>query len=197
MRILPLTGALALVLAASPVALSAQDSMAGMSTEQHTMYMGWPANQRTDFDAWPADYRSYYWTLTPTQQRGYWRLTSEQRAQIAALTPEQRVAAWTSIEAQMAGMNAATPATPMGDGMAATPATPSTMASDSAMTTPSRMGNVTSPAEAMNKSYPICSRTVTDSCQNAGEGGAPGRSRALKYWPGKPASEIPGPKPQG
>jgi hypothetical protein len=51
-------------------------------------------------------------------------------------------------------------------------------------------GNDTGPpASALNKHYPVCSRTIQDDCQNPGEGGAPGRSRALKYWPGKPASE--------
>ncbi len=45
------------------------------------------------------------------------------------------------------------------------------------------------PASAFNKSYPVCTRELQDECQNLGEGGAPGHSRALKYWPGKPASE--------
>lgn len=49
-------------------------------------------------------------------------------------------------------------------------------------------GNATPPPPA-NKSYPACSRKIQDECQNPGEGGAPGRSRALRYWPGKPASE--------
>lgn len=48
---------------------------------------------------------------------------------------------------------------------------------------------VTTPPMDMNKAYPLCSARVQDNCQNRGEGGAPGRSRALKYWPGKPASE--------
>jgi hypothetical protein len=38
------------------------------------------------------------------------------------------------------------------------------------------------PAEAMGKAYPLCSKTVRDSCQNRGEGGAPGRSRAIPYY---------------
>ena len=51
-------------------------------------------------------------------------------------------------------------------------------------------GNLTPPpASAMNKVYPVCTRQLQDNCQNPGEGGAPGRSRALGYWPGKPASE--------
>ena len=51
-------------------------------------------------------------------------------------------------------------------------------------------GNLTPPpASALNKSYPVCTRTLQDNCQNPGEGGAPGRSRALGYWPGEPASE--------
>lgn len=51
-------------------------------------------------------------------------------------------------------------------------------------------GNLTAPPpQAFNKSYPLCTRTLQDNCQNPGEGGAPGRSRALGYWPGEPASE--------
>ena len=50
-------------------------------------------------------------------------------------------------------------------------------------------GNLTPPpASAMNKEYPVCGGPVQDSCQNPGEGGAPGRSRALDHWPGEPAS---------
>lgn len=50
-------------------------------------------------------------------------------------------------------------------------------------------GNLTAPPpQAFNKDYPVCSRTLKDNCQNPGEGGAPGRSRALGYWPGEPAS---------
>ena len=51
-------------------------------------------------------------------------------------------------------------------------------------------GNLTAPPQqAFNKTYPRCSRTLQDNCQNPGEGGAPGRSRALGHWPGEPASE--------
>ena len=52
-------------------------------------------------------------------------------------------------------------------------------------------GNLTAPPLAsLNKSYPVCRGAVQDSCQTPGEGGAPGRSRALPYWPGEPASET-------
>jgi hypothetical protein len=37
------------------------------------------------------------------------------------------------------------------------------------------------PAEAMNKTYPVCTAKLQDNCQNRGEGGAPGRSRAAKH----------------
>lgn len=54
-------------------------------------------------------------------------------------------------------------------------------------------GNVKPPpAAALDKQYPVCRGAVQDNCQNAGEGGAPGRSRALGYWPGEPASERSG-----
>jgi hypothetical protein len=35
------------------------------------------------------------------------------------------------------------------------------------------------PADAMNKSYPVCTRKLQDNCQNPGEGGAPGRRRSI------------------
>jgi hypothetical protein len=51
-------------------------------------------------------------------------------------------------------------------------------------------GNLTPPPVAsLDKTYPVCRWEVQDNCQNPGEGGAPGRSRALGYWPGEPASE--------
>ena len=78
-----------------------------------------------------------------------------------------------------------TPAVPAQTTVTTTPAQP-------AQTTivTNNPGNLTSPpASAMNKTYPLCSRALQDNCQNPGEGGAPGRSRALGYWPGEPASE--------
>lgn len=74
------------------------------------------------------------------------------------------------------------------------PAT-TTVVTDGNPATPARItttnpGNLTSPpAQALNRTYPVCTRTLQDSCQNPGEGGAPGKSRALGYWPGEPASE--------
>lgn len=78
-----------------------------------------------------------------------------------------------------------TPAVPARTTVTTTPAQPA----QTTITT-SNPGNLAPPpASAMNKSYPVCTRTLQDNCQNAGEGGAPGRSRALSYWPGEPASE--------
>lgn len=51
-------------------------------------------------------------------------------------------------------------------------------------------GNAAAVPPAGEKTYPVCSARVQDNCQNRGEGGAPGHSRALKTWPGKPASEM-------
>jgi hypothetical protein len=78
-----------------------------------------------------------------------------------------------------------TPAEPARTTVVTTPAQP-------AQTTivTNNPGNLTAvPQSAMNKTYPVCTRTLQDSCQNPGEGGAPGKSRALGYWPGEPASE--------
>lgn len=81
-----------------------------------------------------------------------------------------------------------TPAVPARTTVVTTPAQPAqtTIVTDNP-------GNASPPpASAMNKTYPVCTRTLQDNCQNAGEGGAPGRSRALGYWPGEPASERAG-----
>lgn len=68
-----------------------------------------------------------------------------------------------------------TPATPARTTVVTTPATPARTAIVS-----NNPGNLTPPpASAMNKVYPVCTRTLQDSCQNPGEGGAPGRSRAV------------------
>ena len=65
----------------------------------------------------------------------------------------------------------------------ADPATPTTIVRNNP-------GNLAPPpASAQNKTYPVCTATLQDNCQNPGEGGAPGRSRALDHWPGEPASE--------
>lgn len=62
------------------------------------------------------------------------------------------------------------------------PATPVTVNRDDP-------GNLTPPpASAANREYPVCTAQLQDGCQNPGEGGAPGRSRALDHWPGEPAS---------
>jgi hypothetical protein len=81
-----------------------------------------------------------------------------------------------------------TPAEPARTTVVTTPAQP-------AQTTivTNKPGNLTAPPpQAFNKTYPVCTRTLQDNCQNPGEGGAPGRSRALGYWPGEPASERTG-----
>jgi hypothetical protein len=81
-----------------------------------------------------------------------------------------------------------TPAVPAQTTVTTTPAQPAqtTIVTDNP-------GNLTAPPpQALNKVYPVCTRTLQDSCQNPGEGGAPGRSRALGYWPGEPASERSG-----
>ena len=75
----------------------------------------------------------------------------------------------------------------------ATPAPPTTTVQTDAATGAGEAvtnygGNLTPPpASALNKTYPVCRGAVQDECQNPGEGGAPGRSRALPYWPGKPS----------
>lgn len=68
--------------------------------------------------------------------------------------------------------------------------TVTTTATGRTTVTSNNPGNLSAPPpQAFNKTYPVCTRTLQDNCQNPGEGGAPGKSRALGYWPGEPASE--------
>lgn len=71
----------------------------------------------------------------------------------------------------------------------APPTTTVTTTPSTTVVTTNNPGNLTPPpASSMNKTYPVCTAKLQDNCQNPGEGGAPGRSRALNYWPGEPAS---------
>lgn len=68
----------------------------------------------------------------------------------------------------------------------ATPMPPTTTVTPSGQAVTSYPGNMAPPpADAMNKTYPVCRRGQTDECQNPGEGGAPGRSRASDYKGGQ------------
>lgn len=192
------------ILAFASYAASAQDAAPDvtetLTADQRGSYEEWPEERRGAYGLWPPEHRTYYWTLEPSQQEAYWLLTEEQRAQIGTMTPAQRQAAWQSITRQVAaGANnsdtsiaartgAAVPAPAQSANAANARAAPP--APDTAGAVRSYPGNLSPPpASAMNKTYPVCRGQVQDNCQNPGEGGAPGKSRALGYWPGKPASE--------
>lgn len=197
-----LAGVAALSLSSLPALAqqAAPDVTETLTADQRGIYEEWPDDRRGAYDLWPPEQRTYFWTLPADQQDAYWLLTPEQRAQIEAMTSTQRQAAWTSIANQIAAgaNNSDTSVAARTGGTVPDPAQSANAANaraapPSADTTgPVRNfpGNLTPPpASAMNKTYPVCRGNVQDSCQNPGEGGAPGKSRALSYWPGKPASE--------
>lgn len=109
----------------------------------------WPADKKTKYQAWPADYQQYFWTLDADQQKGWWALTDEQKAQVFAMSPEDRAKVWPTIVGQVNGAPAPQSATP-----AAPPA--------------ESLGASASAGSAANKTYPVCSKTVTDGCRNRG-----------------------------
>ena len=197
-----LTSVAAFALASFP-ALAQQvppDVTETLTADQRGSYEEWPEERRSAYDLWPPEHRTYYWTLGPDEQEAYWLLTAEQRAQIAAMSPTQRQAAWKSIANQLAAgaNNSDTSVAARTGGQVPAPAQSANAANARAAPPPADTvgpvrnfpGNLTPPpASAMSKTYPVCRGKVQDSCQNPGEGGAPGKSRALNYWPGKPASE--------
>jgi hypothetical protein len=174
------------------VATDAAGNVYVMNDAQRGMYDGWPADRRATYDAWPVDARRYYWTLTPAQTEGWWLLTDEQRVRIVGMTPEQRMAAWTSIEAQM------------GSRANANASTTGQMASSGTMTGGAMQfvrremvqpvqGSADAAALASGD-LPVCKKGQQDGCINGWEKNKSG-NKPLSYWPGKPASEIPGKKP--
>ncbi len=184
--------ALAIPAAAQDMAVDANGNVYVMTSAQQTMYDGWPADRQTTYTAWPDTYKTYYWTLTPSQQTGWWALTDEQRTKVYAMTPEMRTSAWASIEKQM-----------MGTPSANASMTAQTATTASAMAGPGNMqfvsGEVvqtTPAAQAAGGDYPPCKGDMQDHCINPREAGLKYGNTPLKYWPGKPASEIPGKKPQ-
>jgi hypothetical protein len=157
---------------------------------QQTIYTGWPNTYQTTYWTWPDTYQTYFWTLTPQQQTGWWVLTDDQRAKLYAMTPEARTAAWTSIASQMANMPSANAST--------TAQVATTAAAMNTAGNPNFVSNAvtqTTPA-ATNTDYPPCKGAVQDHCVNPREAGLNYGNRPLNRWPGKPASEIPGPKKQ-
>lgn len=134
MRNLFLAGAAALALATGATVVSAQ---APATTAAPADTAAKPADP-----SWSPEYKAYYDTLTPTQKAGWWALTDAQRKQVYDLPPEQKIAAWTSIEQQIAAA-APTGAAATAAGQAAPPA--------AAATDPAAAGMPSSaePADAM------------------------------------------------
>lgn len=185
MRKLLLTTAAVLTLGSGAIIANAQP--AGLSAEQTSAYKAWSDDQRTSYDTWPVNYRTYYWTLTPPRQSGWWLLTDEQRARIYAMAEADRAAALDRVQAEMSARAAAPPpaptvvetqANPQGAGVpsatppnpmaAADPVPPAQPADPGYHAGPYKGALTPPPAEAMNKSYPVCSRTVQDNCRNRG-----------------------------
>ena len=186
-RLMSAASALVLLCAAGPLVAqtdAATTAVAATLTSAQKMdYETLAADQRTSFDTWPADYQAYFWTLTPNQMHGWWKLTPVQRAQIMAMTADQRVGSWTSIEAQLAGQLAApvlpVSANPVGSAdlptdtppnpaSAAMPVPPAMPADPAYQATPYKGALTAPPVEALNKVYPLCTKTVRDSCRNRG-----------------------------
>lgn len=196
-----LTAAAALSFAAPVATAIAQDTVVAadaagnvyvMTAPQKTLYDAWPADRRAMYDAWPNAAKVYYWTLTPEQVEGWWVLNDDQRVRIVGMTPDQRLAAWTAINAQMnarANANASTTGQMASSG---------TMTGGAMQFVKRELAQpITASADAAalaSGDLPICKKGQQDGCINSYEKTGKG-TKPLSYWPGKPASEIPGKKP--
>ena len=167
--------------AGAPATDMAQTDKPAMTAEQQGMYDAWPPERQADYDAWTPENQTYYWSLAPDRQEGYWALSADQRGQIYQMSPQQQEIAWQSVIQQLQGQKPTTPmgqANPPGTGMPTTGVPDPQMASQSARPAmpadesyeggPYKGALTPPPATAMNKDYPVCSRTVKDSCRNPG-----------------------------
>lgn len=186
MRTIILAGAAALAFTATPAfADHHMDEGFTWSAEQEAMYDAWPADRQAAYDAWPADVQEYYWTLTPVQVKGWWLLTDDQRIRIYEMPPEARAQAWMQVQAQVpnATATAATSAAASASTM-----TPRFVSKEVTQTTPAGY------TAASGDDLPVCKGDQQDGCINSWAKNKTG-NRPLEYWPGKPASEIPGKLP--
>ena len=186
MRNLILAGAAALAFTAAPAL--ADHHMDGeayaWSADQEAMYDAWPADRQSAYDRWPGDVQQYYWTLTPAQTEGWWVLTDAQRVSIYEMTPEARAQAWAQVAAQI-GPDAA-PVAPSAS--ASAPTAPRFVSKEVSQSTPAGY------TAASGENLPVCDSMQQDGCINSWAKNKTG-NRPLEYWPGQPASEIPGKLP--
>ena len=166
---------------AQDVAVTPSGDVYVLTQVQEGVYNAWPVDRQQAYTAWPNAAKAYYWTLSDPQQAGWWMLTTEQRQALLAMQPDARAQAWESIAQQMAAHEQAT-------------AAETVSGPDTARVTSGGMVQAV-PAPKAGE-YPPCKGAVQDSCVNPREAGLNYGNRPLKHWPGRPASEIPGKKPQ-
>ncbi len=189
MKNLILAGAAALAFTAAPaiaqdVAVAQDGTVYVLTDVQQLSYDGWPMERQSTYDAWPYTLQEYYWTLEPMQADGWWMLNDTQRVRIYEMTPEQRVATWTTIGQQMSASETAVTARTA----ASANAGPRFVSREVTQTTPASYKAVS------GDNVPVCTAKQQDGCINSWEKNKTG-NRPLNYWPGRPASEIPGKLP--
>ena len=169
--------------------------------EQRTSYDSWPADYRSYYWTLTPSQQSGWWRLDDTQRKTMYDMAPADRttawssieAQMAGAPAPSTSAmsssttdAMPSTESGMAGSTAMTPPAMGAPGAmdhamtgSEAPAAPGMAAnSGSTVTTYSAMPGP--PPEAMNKTYPVCTAQLQDSCQNPGEGGAPRRRKSRR-----------------
>lgn len=141
-----------------------------LDEEQQQLYFGWDAALR-----------DYYWSLDTDQRDAWWYLNDEQRITLYQIeAPEQREAAWDSVVAQVAEMEAREAASQQA-------ANTTTGSGEMEWASNAVVQEIPAPHQG---EYPVCESDADDSCINAWAAGqrGPGVDRPLNYWPGESAS---------
>ncbi|WP_199799720.1 hypothetical protein [Pseudoblastomonas halimionae] len=177
-KLLMTTAAAAAAITMAPTAMAQDGTMdVELTTQQQTMYDGWPAENRATYEGWPTEVRTYYWTLSEPQAKVWWKLNDEQRVALYEMEPTQRDATWQSIAQQVAQRSGTT-------------ATRSSASTTGDIRYQSNEMIQSVPTNRVQGEYPICEGDQQDSCIQPRAAGKNWGNRPLDYWPGKPASEM-------
>jgi hypothetical protein len=189
--------------------------------DRRTMYDGWPNTYRVYYWTLTPDQQRGWWALTDEQRGQVYAMTPEQRTAAwasiatqmsAAATPAGTASTTTTTSTTTNATTGVTTTTTADTVTTADGQTTTTAAATTAMPEPMASGamqfvrketvqpvaasaDASADAAALaSGDLPVCKEGQQDGCINSWEKNKTG-TRPLNYWPGKPASEIPGSKP--
>lgn len=189
----------------------------GWPAERRTVYDAWTDSYKTYYWTLTPEQQSGWWVLTDEQRGQVYAMTPEQRtaawasiaAQMARASTPAGSATATTTTSTTTDLDTGASTTTTADTVTAPDGTTTTTMATTAevaasgqvqfvrreMTQPVAAAATENAAALASGELPICKKGQQDGCINSYEKTGKG-TKPLSYWPGKPASEIPGKKPE-